>query len=488
MDNIRNQYVLLRKEIKEINKPENWKEEEFNDFRLFVSPELLINKHEANNASYIILGFAFNVLDSSYEMKDIIRNIPDNYEDFIKYVDILCGNFIIFREDNSSLTVLNDAGGALKIFYYYTDKKILSAATDPALIKRFFPLQSDNSIDAQEFYNSQSFLKTKIRLGNKTEFVNVFQLLPNHLLNFTTAQTIRYFPQEPLEKLSADTSIEKVHFYLSNVIDAAIEKYDLKCGLTAGWDSRMVLASTMKHKNKIAYYTFKRTGKNNENIDITVAKQIANKLGLKYQVIPINNKIPDDQLNQIEDNYSLIPKQKFSLITNGFSKFNSENSIALIGVISEIAKNYYEAVKICDGITLSKAAHFDPINYVVAYQQKKYDDLKPLCEKYQYDLRDLAHWEQDITNFAAQGIQYNSFVIKTLSPFNSRLIIKTLLAAPRKMRDKHIHQYYKKYLKKYHPELSSYPVNPTLKKKMIVLGKKARIYGIYKNIMQKLIK
>lgn len=488
MNNIRNQYVLLKKGYKEIIKPDNWINEEFIDYQLFVSPGLKSYKKSYNKVKYIFIGFAFSVLDSSCEMEDILGNLPDKFEAFIDYIDTLCGNFVIFREENNTLYVLNDAGGALKIFYYIEKDNILSAASDPALIKRFFPIEIDNSEQANEFYKSQHFNKPKIRLGNKTEFINVYQLLPNHLLNFKTARTRRFFPREPLEKLSPEESINKVHLYTSNVIDAAIRKYNLKCGLTAGWDSRMVLAATKKHKNKVEYYTFRKTGNKKEKTDINIARQIAKDLELKHQVIPVDNNISQEQLNLIRNNYSLIPMRKFDHIVNGFSKFKTDTTLVLLGVISEIAKNYYESVNIHNGKTLAKAAHFSPIKYVLSYQQQKFEELKTVCRKYNYNIRDLAHWEQDITNFAAQGIQYNSFMIKTLSPFNSRLIIKTLLASPRKLRDKHRHRYYKKYLQKFWPELNAYPVNPTFRKKMIVLGKITKIYGAYKLIVHNLTK
>lgn len=480
MKEIKNQFILY-KTTNQISVPEGWKEEQTGEFKLLIAPELPVYQSENGDVRYIMLGLAFHIQDSSMDEMDILKHLPSEFDAYLNAVDFLCGNFIIIRKTKEAISMINDAGSAMKIFYHIdANGNIDSAASDPAFLRVFVPLHINENPDAKAFYKSSFFVKNKIRLGNKTKYSDVYQVLPNHLLNLTESKTERFFPRDNNENLTLQESVSKLNFYLNNVIDAASRKYNLRCALTAGWDSRMVLAATKKHKANTTYYTFHREGKKNQKLDMKLARLMADKLDLNHITYKVTNNINNEYLSNIQNNYDQIPRNKAEVIGNVFSKFDDRNDLALLGLISEIAKNYYEAVIVKDGITLTKAAHFKECSYVVNHQQNKFEELKPLCDKYGYDLRDIAHWEQDITNFAGQSMQYHSYMMRSFSPFNSREIIKTILGTSRKMRDKHRHKYYRYYLKKYWPELLSFPLNPSFKKKMIVFGKKTGFYTVYK--------
>lgn len=487
LEYIRNQFILY-KNRPEINLPLGWKRFNIRNFQLLVAPELTIYKVKNEYVTYYLIGVAFHVRYPEINEQDILNRFPINYDEFLDEIDYLCGNHIIIRETTDAVILMNDNAAAMKAFYLLNETGSAEAvASDPATLKLFYELKIDRSKEALEFYNSDFFKKNKIRLGDKTQFKNVYQVLPNHYLNISESKIYRFFPRSPKQELSIEESISNVQFYTQNVIKAASRKYNLKCGLTAGWDSRLVLASTKNEQKEVSYYTFRGSRQKKQQKDIEIATRISENLGLTYEVIDASNPPTDIEIKKISENYSIIPLSKFKIVCNGFESFDKEKDIALLGVISEIAKNYYESVNVKDGDSLARAAHFERFQYVVEHQQKKFDELKPICDKYGYDLRDIAHWEQDITNFAAQGIQYNSYALRTISPFNSREIIKTLLATPRNLRDKHRHSYYKKYLGVVWPELNSFPINPTLKKRLIVFTKKIGLYGLYKYIAVRIV-
>ena len=488
LSQVRNQYLLYSK-ARNFQFPDSWISIGFKRFNLSVAPDLPSYVMNNESTQVVLLGMAFHIENPDLDEYDILQTIPDEHNDFLDYIDKLSGNFIILKETQETFIMLNDTGAAMKIFYHLSENgSVDGVASDPEVLKKFFCLVLDESKEALEFYNSSFFKKNKIRLGDRTKYEDVFQLLPNHLLDLHKSKISRFFPRKRKENLSVQESVDKLNTYLNNVVSAAARKNNIKCALTAGWDSRMVLAATKEHKDKILYYTFNSSGQKEQLNDIAIAQKITDELNLTYKIIDVAQDIDDDVLYSAKNNYSILPRKKFKIIMNGFSKFNKTKDLALLGLISEIGKNYYGAVIVKDGKTLTKAAHFKECKYVIDYQQKKYNELQPLCNKYGYDIRDIAHWEQDITNFAGQGIQYNSFMLRTFSPFNSREIIKTILATPRSKRDNYRHKYFKQYLKTYFPELLSFPINPTLKKKMIVWGKITRLYYMYKILVNNVMK
>lgn len=116
------------------------------------------------------------------------------------------------------------------------------------------------------------FKKNFIRLGNKTIYKNTFQLLPNHLLSLSDNVVKRYFPREEKEELNLESAIEKVHQYFTNIIEAALSRFELKCSITSGWDSRIVTSLTKGHYNSIEYYTFKNPPYKSNHPDLKISK------------------------------------------------------------------------------------------------------------------------------------------------------------------------------------------------------------------------
>ena len=487
MKKFKNQYILTNNQaIEKLDM--GWTIEPFQDFTLHNGPDLPKYTLENTNTKLVLLGFAFSALDPNVDEDDILRNWPLDDGHFLDYLDTLCGNFLVIVEKAGKLLMYNDAAAVLKMFYTFQGDTIQSVASDPKMLEVGTPVSLSLDEKALEFYNSDFFNRSCIRLGEKTAYQNVKQVLPNHSLEVRTSKIERIFPREKMELLSIKDSNALIHTYFTNVMDAAAARYDIKCSLTAGWDSRIVAAFTIKHKDEIEYYTYKKADFSAKHHDLRVASGIAEKLGFDHQIIDKDLMMPDDDVQAALASYDLLERENYKNILGGYCSFSDSRNLVLIGNVSEICKNYYDNVIINDGKTLAQAAHFPVMDYTVEHFQVKYEELQKLEDKYGYDLKDIAHWEQDITNFAAKRTMYISYVTRAFAPFNCRLIIKTILSAPRDSRDKQIHPYYKQYLETYCPDLNTFPINPTTKKRLMVLGKKLGIYPLYKLLSTKLRK
>ena len=134
---------------------------------------------------------------------------------FLDYIDYLCGSYIIFHEQDGKLDVINDAGAVMKFFYALKEKAVIGAASDPKLLQEFVELNLDESPEARAFYTHPFFKKKMIRLGNKTMYEEVYQLVPNHLIHVSEASIERIFPRSPKIDLLVEESIQKLKIYFS---------------------------------------------------------------------------------------------------------------------------------------------------------------------------------------------------------------------------------------------------------------------------------
>ncbi|MCC7239120.1 MAG: hypothetical protein IT421_06395, partial [Candidatus Brocadia sp.] len=78
-------------------------------------------------------------------------------------------------------------------------------------------------------------------------------MLPNHYLNLKTGLCKRYWPNKPFQNLSLEEGLEKSSNILKALMKSASNRFDLTVGLTAGLDSRLVLAASKEISNKLSY-------------------------------------------------------------------------------------------------------------------------------------------------------------------------------------------------------------------------------------------
>lgn len=473
-----NQYLIARNDL-EFPFPE-WNQMPLDKYSLHTAPNL----KTYSNDRITLLGFAVHVLHPEWDEEDILRSFPESEDEILKYIDHLCGIHLIIIDGK----LYNDAAGVMKMFKYSVNGQLIAVSSDPKLLNEVSHLKKDSSQEANTFYNSDFFRKSCIRLGNLTQYENVEQVLPNHLLDLHQCKTKRYFPRVNKVDLSTDLALKNAHHYFSNVIQALDRKYKIKCSMTAGWDSRMVISMTKGIHDHVEYYTFMLPFFNTKHEDVKIPTKISASLKLDHKFISKDVKLDAYSLHALKSSYALMEYEHIDTYFGGFPKFRSDENVLLLGTVSEICKNYYDNVDISDGESFAKAAHFPVLPYTTSYFESKLSELKALEDQFGYDLRDLAHWEQDITNFAAKRTQYLYSFVRAFSPFNARIIITNILSVPRELRDKQQHEFYSLYLKKFYPELLQFPVNPSLKQKLIRLGKKVGIYGAYKKLSTQLRK
>lgn len=482
-----NQYLLCaNQEAEKVDL--TWNTYAFKDYKLFIHEGLGFHSIERGSSKLVLIGFGIHILHADWTEKDILANFPENENEFLDYLDHICGNFIVLYEKEGVLKSYNDAGGVLKMFVWKKDNQVLAMGLDPKILQHFFHIPESSDAEVQEFYTSEFFTKEKIRLGNISILQDVQQVMTNHSLNFKKGEVERFFPREKLKPLALNDAIDQLEQYTANIIKGALNKFQLRPFLTAGWDSRMVATFCKGHYDELIFSTFINPPYKKSHHDVRIPKRIAKRLKFEYR--PETRELPlsEQEKENIINSFYWINEGNYTGLFGGFSKFQGQNIAFVNGSISEICKNYYGDVEVKNSEILNKAAHFPILKLTTKHFQERLLELKEIEKKYGYDLRDIAHWEQDITNFAGQGMLNRSPACITFSPFNARQVIHTMLRVDRKLRDKDHHQFFAAYIKAKCPEIKNIPINPTLKKTLIKTGKKLGIYTAYKNLSTQLRK
>lgn len=120
-----------------------------------------------------------------------------------------------------------------------------------------------------------------------TSRVGVERLLPNHYLDLETWRVHRHWPSRDLSIASGEPEVStaRIADVVSETIGALAAATPLQMPLTAGRDSRMLLACARRWADEIRFYTTALPDET-ARIDCQVAARIAARHGLSYRKIP----------------------------------------------------------------------------------------------------------------------------------------------------------------------------------------------------------
>jgi hypothetical protein len=195
----------------------------------------------------------------------------------------LAGRYVGMLISDEHERLYLDPGGFLPAVYR-TDGDVREVASSPAML----------DIDYDERFRAGFFERCRkgdaIWLpGRQTYHDDVTRLLPNHYLDLETWETHRHWPREgdlPTDH-DIDTAADIILSNTRNIIDCAVKRYDrLYSSLTAGCDSRLLLATSRDHSRAgdVLYFMFGPEERLDE--DFHTARRIAEDANLDWEGVP----------------------------------------------------------------------------------------------------------------------------------------------------------------------------------------------------------
>jgi hypothetical protein len=130
--------------------------------------------------------------------------------------------------------------------------------------------------------------------GPLTAHADIVRLLPGHALDLETGAIHRVWPTAAdLEPgLPPDQAVEAVAEALRGFIAAAAAEHEAALALTAGAESRLMLAASRPVSTQLHYYTFDRDPRGPDQV---LAIEMAAALGLRHRLLPLVEAPPEEQ-------------------------------------------------------------------------------------------------------------------------------------------------------------------------------------------------
>ena len=299
-----------------------------------------------------------------------------------------------------------------------------------------------------------------------TPYSGVRSLIPNHVVH-SSGRIERLWPageHDYPNRLSVENASEAVLERLINVLKAVPRSGTVKMPLTAGLDSRTLVAAALAADIPFDCYTYApsdtaSTGQD-FHADMAIAKRICEDFNIKHDelLMPVTvnkNDVGDIFRNVREQITSPTLPREIVVLKNLIA---DQAGIFLNGNMAEIGRVFYGPFswKNADErllASITRATNETPI--LTAYG-RWLSDLKPYAKK--FSMTDLLYWEDRMGNWQSSFQQQVNPIAPIVSPFNCHAILTTMLALP--IGDRIGGSLQKTLIKKAKPRLMKYPFNP----------------------------
>lgn len=402
-----------------------------------------------------LIGLAVDPYHLKRKEKEILLALADHastVDTLIAATAPLGGRWVIILQDPGGTWLFTDPCGFRQVFYT-SDGEYPWCASQPELIKASLGLELNPDEALQKFITSPEFLqKESPWVGTQTRYQNCFHLLPNHYLDAGTLEQKRFYPLRTLPKKGKEEILDTASFLLRGLLTAIAKNHRAVLALTAGWDSRVLLAASREVCSELEYYVDRKGTLARNHPDVVIPEKLAKRLKLHFEVKDSRIDPPAWFTGILEKNVSgarLLPKTR--MIYNKY--LGCEQRLNINGNGGEICRNYYDKYP---------ASLFGE-NELVPSMLLELRDWKEKLEGEMgdgYHILDLLYWEQRLGGWGAQFPAEQDVIVEELSPFNCRLLIETLLSSPRAERAAPHYPLFRDLIKKMWGDTLVFPINP----------------------------
>jgi hypothetical protein len=266
----------------------------FGDLFIFGSPDLLVSHERAGNREAVLLGYAIDPFAPGKDNDEIAAGLAGatGTQDVGRQTQALSGRFVIFYWDDDTKIAFSDTLGHRQIYYYRIEEQLFLTSS-PKLFLHVMHFDLQISDEKRRITESQEFCRTEgAWFGDETLDGRLKKVMPNHYLDLGSRQTHRKAFDVPRRDTEEGIRDLCAHV-LTGGITGAVRRYRVMQAVTAGVDSRVLLAASKEVSDKINYFVLKQPRMSADCPDIEIPLKLAHNLGIDFQLLvtePMNDE------------------------------------------------------------------------------------------------------------------------------------------------------------------------------------------------------
>jgi hypothetical protein len=293
--------------------------------------------------------------------------------------------------------------------------------------------------------------------GTSSHYGETARLLPNHYLDLQTGRAHRFWPRDERRICRTDTAVEGISLQLAGMLQAAAHRFDLAIALSAGWDSRLLLAASRQVAGQVRYYTAKRPDMDWRHMDVDIPLRLAKRLGLRHDIIEHGTEVTPEFEKLFNHNAPFAHSMRLAALQSEYHYFRGRET-AVTGNVSEVARCYYprpDSPAVAEYLMAATGMHHEFANRQFGRW------LDALQDPLDYEIQDLFYWEQKSGSWFAQNcLEFDSAWQDVFIPFNSRRLLREMLEVDAQARQTPDYTLYRELMLTLWPEVLAEPINP----------------------------
>lgn len=435
--------------------PAHWATVVVGPWRLDHDPRLpvAIASRDVDPQAVLVLGHAFcsewGTTDSAATSRRLLEAVAAKSEwtKFDREVAWLGGRYVVVAFDGEETRVHVDPMASLSCFYAEGPSRALHLSSHSALVARAVGEESSTQtqwIMRHPDYNSPGgkSLPGLIQPHDRVSLVFANCALA---IDDRSVRHLRVFPYADLGAMSvahaASTFIDELRFQMRCWLDVASSHY---LALTAGSDSRAILASTMdqlqaRDVTALTYHFFER-GTSSTTVDLVGASRLARDARLRFIAVDLSKQLQGTSPMAGLYNETFPTWARFPTLAQALYETLPADSTLTVGIGGEIGTVFYQErseTNITPQVLARKftqagvSGSAELIKHMEAYSEHTHLRSDAIAN---YDFYDLFYWEHRLSKWAAAGYSEFDLSTSTVLPLNSRRLLCAMLALPLEQR------------------------------------------------------
>ena len=284
----------------------NWSVEHIGNYQIYTHKNAILTTHKSSDASFFMVGHAVDPFDHLKDETEILAKLAAAYrngvESYFKAQNDLTGVYCTGLICGKEIYIANDCAGMQIVYYGAVDGKCFFTSHSK-LVADLVGLSQSRYIERLVKSRFYHYMGTWLP-GDLSPYPELRRLVPNHYVHLTAdgaADTVRFFPEEPIRENVDPEAYQTTIRWLSDVMHETLSLYAEKwpdkrvaISVTGGRDSTTTLACANGLYDKFNYFSY--ISNEPEKVDALAAKEICRKLGLDHEIyeIPQNDAALSD--------------------------------------------------------------------------------------------------------------------------------------------------------------------------------------------------
>jgi hypothetical protein len=408
----------------------------------------------------ICFGYLLDPYNVDFSDSDILKNVASTsltFDEVIENTNRLGGRWVIAFKTHDELKFFNDATGLKQVYYTNKNHDQYWVSSNSHILAEELGLQVSEEFKTDYLFadkpNDKYFYWWQP--AESSAYKELYQLVPNYYLDFSSKTVHRFWPNRKLDNYSLKEIGDEISFQFRNTVQAAHKRFKIAVAVTAGKDSRLLMAVCKDFIDEV--YFFINRNVNDNALDFTFPPTFLKELNLLdqyHQVIcyPDRRSPMLDEFERI----NIYKRPTFSSDAIGMYEQYPSDYVAMYAVNSPIIRQlgYFKHKPYTMNVfDWGHNTYMGCRPFVIKYFKKWLNEIKSVTKNYGYTVGELFLIEQKLGSWSSNNRNEWDIAQECFEPFNSRELYHLILSVDEKYRLNEEESLYMKLMNDTNPDL-----------------------------------